>query len=110
MNYDPKSPKAGRVSEPVQVYLHRPDQDRLERLTERLGTSKSDALRRGLEALERQLTDPSDHPALRIIGLGESDPTKVGAADLAHGHDSALSDSEIASWYDADDREKGDGA
>jgi hypothetical protein len=44
--------RAGRVAEPVQVYLGGPDRDRLERLAERLDTTKSDVLRRGLEALE----------------------------------------------------------
>lgn len=53
--HDPKK-LAPRVAEPVQVYLHPPDRERLERLTERLGTTKSDILRRGLEALEAQTT------------------------------------------------------
>ncbi len=44
--------KPGRVSEPVQVYLAGPDLDRLERLSSRLGATKSDVLRRGLSALE----------------------------------------------------------
>ncbi|MDH4348149.1 MAG: ribbon-helix-helix protein, CopG family [Gemmatimonadota bacterium] len=44
--------RAGRAAEPVQVYLDRPDRERLERLAERLDTTKSDVLRRGLEALE----------------------------------------------------------
>ena len=43
---------ATRVAEPVQVYLASPDRERLERLAERLDTTKSDVLRRGLEALE----------------------------------------------------------
>lgn len=42
----------GRVSEPVQVYLDRPDRERLERLAAQLGTTRSDVLRKGLEALE----------------------------------------------------------
>jgi hypothetical protein len=53
--HDDKKP-APRVAEPVQVYLQPPDRERLERLTERLGTTKSDILRRGLEALEAQTT------------------------------------------------------
>lgn len=93
-----KNPKATSVSEPVQVYLHRPDQDRLKRLTERLETNKSDVLRRGLEALERQLTDPAEHPALRIVGLGASDPATHAVADPARDHDQILADSEAASW------------
>ncbi len=107
MNHDPGTPKPPRVSEPVQVYLHRPDQDRLERLTERLETTKSDVLRRGLEALERQLTDPADHPALRIIGLGASNTDAPPAADPAREHDPFLTDSEIASWGPTPDGSSG---
>jgi hypothetical protein len=43
-------------AEPVQVYLALPDRERLERLTTRLDATKSDVLRRGLEALEAQTT------------------------------------------------------
>ena len=45
-----KSP--ARVAEPVQVYLAEPDRDRLQRLAQELGLTKSDVLRRGLVALE----------------------------------------------------------
>ncbi len=107
MDYDSETPRPPRVSEPVQVYLHRPDQDRLERLTERLETTKSDVLRRGLEALERQLTDPADHPALRIIGLGASDTDAPPATDPAREHDPFLTDSEIASWGPTPDGSSG---
>lgn len=98
MSYRGRTPKAARVAEPVQVYLHRPDQERLKRLTERLQTNKSDVLRRGLDALERQLTDPAEHPALRIVGLGASDPSMHADADPARDHDHLLADSEVASW------------
>ncbi len=47
-----KPGKAARVAEPVQVYLERPDRERLERLADALDATKSDVLRRGLEALE----------------------------------------------------------
>lgn len=46
--------RAGRVSEPVQVYLAGPDLDLLDRLARRLGATKSDVLRRGLSALDAQ--------------------------------------------------------
>lgn len=46
---------SGRVAEPVQVYLDRADRERLERLAARLDATKSDVLRRGLEALESRL-------------------------------------------------------
>lgn len=47
-----KRRRAPRVAEPVQVYLETSDRARLDRLTARLGATKSDVLRRGLEALE----------------------------------------------------------
>lgn len=47
-----KKRKARRVAEPVQVYLEAADRARLERLAARLDATKSDVLRRGLEALE----------------------------------------------------------
>ena len=57
MTYRHEPPKRPpRVAEPVQVYLQPRDRERLERLTARLGTTKSDILRRGLEALEAQTT------------------------------------------------------
>ncbi|MBK7905109.1 MAG: hypothetical protein IPJ78_00935 [Gemmatimonadetes bacterium] len=46
--------RSGRVSEPVQVYLAGPDLDLLDRLSTRLGATKSDVLRRGLSALDAQ--------------------------------------------------------
>jgi len=104
MTYERKRSRPGRVREPVQVYLDPDDQARLERLTERLETSKSDALRRGLEALERQLIDPAEHPALRIVGIAG----REGAArpetdrdplpDAAREHDRVLTDAEESAW------------
>lgn len=107
MVYDPETPRPPRISEPVQVYLHQGDQDRIKRLTERLGTTKSDVLRRGLDALERQLTDPADHPALRIIGLGASDTDARPATKPPREHDPFLTDSEIASWGPTPDGSSG---
>jgi len=54
---------SGRVAEPVQVYLDRPDRERLDRLAERLEATKSDVLRRALAALESQVRPPSSAPA-----------------------------------------------
>jgi hypothetical protein len=54
--------RSARVGEPVQVYLQRPDRERLERLSARLDATKSEVLRRGLEALET-VTRPSARPA-----------------------------------------------
>jgi hypothetical protein len=88
------------LREPVQVYLDGPDQERLERLTSRLASTKSDVLRRGLEALEDQLSDPSGHPALRIAGiLHHSHPDAV---DAAREHDRVLAEWEEDSWSGSD--------
>jgi len=92
-----KSRLPPRVAEPVQVYLHPDDQDRLARLTDKLSTSKSDVLRRGLEALEREVSDPAAHPALKLVGLGASDPA-TDPLDPAREHDAALADSEVRAW------------
>lgn len=54
--------KPARVAEPVQVYLERPDQERLERLATALDATKSDVLRRGLAALESQICRPAARP------------------------------------------------
>lgn len=101
--HDNRLSAAARVREPVQVYLDAAEQDRLERLRRQLSTSKSDVLRRGLEALERALVDPVRHPALRIIGLvGEEGAGGGGsvpaAGDAARDHDAFLADGEEASW------------
>ena len=88
-----------RVAEPVQVYLERPDRDRLERLAAQLDATKSDVLRRALGALERQLMDPAVHPALRIIGLAAGYPRPPSPGyDVAREHDRFLAESERASW------------
>ena len=91
--------RGGRVAEPVQVYLDRSERDRLDRLAGRLDATKSDVLRRGLEALERELTDPKHHPALRVIGLAAGYPRKPDPGyDVAREHDRFLARSEQASW------------
>src|SRR6266536_2620571 len=78
-----------RVSEPVQVYLDAVERQRLERLAQHLGATKSDVLRRGLEVLERQASDPDAHPALQIIGLADREraggPAYDGARELGAG-------------------------
>ena len=85
------------MKEPVQVYLGADELERLGRLVERLGSNKSEVLRQGLEALERQLTDPDTHPALGIIGITRSN-AKSPALDVAREHDEFLADSEVDSW------------
>ena len=92
MKYDHENKKAEakRVREPAQVYLDPPDQERLERLTEELDTTKSDVLRRGLEALERELLDPERHPALQIIGIAGVEQGSETDFDAAREHDRYL--------------------
>ena len=89
---------ARRVGEPAQVYLTDTDQARLERLTAQLGASRSDVLRRGLEALELQHMDPSAHLTLRLIGL-VADLDEADAVDVAREHDRVLSEGEQSSWH-----------
>ena len=98
MNYSHDKPSKRRVAEPVQVYLRPAEKDRLERLTAKLEATKSDVLRRGLEALERQISDPDHHPALSIIGI-VSLPDDPGF-DIAREHDEYLAATAIASWSD----------
>ena len=92
MNYNHELMKrtAERVREPVQVYLDAPEQKRLERLTAELDTTKSDILRRGLEALERELFDPEHHPALQIIGIAGVARGPECDLDVAREHDRYL--------------------
>jgi NurA-like 5'-3' nuclease len=47
-----KPARPARVAEPVQVYLDPAQRATLERLAAQLGATKSDVLRRGLDALE----------------------------------------------------------
>lgn len=90
-----------RVSEPVQVYLDSGQRRRLAQLAGELGLSKSDVVRRGLEALERQMADPAEHPALRIIGIASAESTKAADYDVARDHDRYLAESERKSWKPA---------
>lgn len=88
--------KKRKVSEaaPVQVYLAPGDRSRLERLADQLELSKSDVLRRGIEALEHQVSDPGADPILRIIGIaGDAgrDDSDVGY-NVAVEHDRYLAD------------------
>ncbi len=101
MNYAHDNSSKRRVAEPVQVYLRPCERERLERLTAELDTTKSDVLRRGLEALEVQISDPEHHPALRIIGMVRA--TDDPGIDVAREHDEYLATTEIASWQSVDE-------
>lgn len=80
-----------RVSEaaPVQVYLDRSSRDRLDRLAERLELTRSDVLRRGLMALEREASDPSLHPVLKLAASGVQ-ASGAPEYDVAREHDRFL--------------------
>jgi Arc/MetJ-type ribon-helix-helix transcriptional regulator len=108
MKYSHDRPKPAKVREPVQVYLDPADQARLDRLTKELATSKSDVLRQALGALERELTDPEQHPALRIIGIAGKWPLRPDPGyDVALEHDRFLAESEEASWKRSDEPDEG---
>jgi hypothetical protein len=92
------TPKRVREAAPVQVYLIEDDRRRLERLGEQLDLNKSEILRRGLLALERELADPAAHPALRLIGVAAAELPDVPAIDAAREHDRALGEDEEAAW------------
>ncbi|MEJ7810713.1 MAG: hypothetical protein WKG32_09930 [Gemmatimonadaceae bacterium] len=87
-----------RESAPIQVYLDLDEQHRLARLAEQLDESKSEILRRGLLALEREVLDPAAHAALRLIGIATAERPGVARVDAAREHDRVLADAEEASW------------
>src|SRR5512139_207281 len=68
-DHDHRSTDRGSEAPPFQVYL--------------------DILRRGLLALERELTDPGAHPALRLVGAAASEAPDV-EYDVAREHDRFL--------------------
>ena len=91
-DHEEKKNQAKPAREPAQVYLDAPEQRRLGRLTEQLDTTKSDVLRRGLEALEREVFDPDHHPALQIIGIAGAEQAPDCDFDVAKEHDRYLAD------------------
>ena len=87
-----------REAAPLQVYLIADERDRLERLADQLDASKSDVVRRGLLALERELLSPASHPALRLIGIADAEIAGTTEADAARDHDQVIAEAEEASW------------
>jgi hypothetical protein len=86
--------KPQRVGEPVQVFLGPADMRRLRTLAAQSGSSKSDVLRRGLAALEREISSPDDNPLFRLIGIiGRDTGTTGDGRDVAREHDAVLADS-----------------
>ena len=75
----------------MQVFLARLDQERLLGLAEQLGVSKSDVLRRGLSALEREVMNPASHPIVMLTGLVDGDDgTTESGTDAGREHDAVL--------------------
>jgi hypothetical protein len=84
------------------VYLVADERERLERLADQLDATKSDVVRRGLLALERELTSPAAHPALRLIGIAGAELPGLAPADAAREHEQLLVDAEEAAWAPPD--------
>ncbi len=61
------------AKKPVQVYLDRRHLNILKQVVEKLGVSQAEALRRGLEALAREVISPQEDPAWQLIGLAGED-------------------------------------
>ena len=87
-----------REAAPLQVYLVADERERLERLADQLDATKSDVIRRGLLALERELQSPASHPALRLIGIADAEKPGLAPVDAARAHDREIAEGEEASW------------
>ena len=55
----------GRVREPIQVYLTTAERERLDRVAKRLGVSRSEVLRRGLEDFAERDADAAREELIR---------------------------------------------
>ena len=55
----------GRVREPIQVYLTTAERERLDRVAKRLGVSRSEVLRRGLEEFAERDSDAAREELIR---------------------------------------------
>ncbi len=82
----------------MQVYLDAVERQRLERLARQFGATMSDVVRRALEVLEQQASDPAAHPALQIIGIADRERAGGPGYDVAREHDRYLAESEAAGW------------
>ncbi len=72
----------------IRVYLDAGQQAILADLAARLGLSKAEVLRRGLDRLAREVVPPEEDPALELIGLMGEDTDSPG--DLSVEHDRYL--------------------
>ncbi len=84
--------RRSRVAEPVQVYLDTQDRGALEQLARHLDLSKSDVIRRALNALERATFANEGHPALRVVGLASAETAPPLSYDPAVEHDRYLAE------------------
>jgi hypothetical protein len=88
----------------VQVYLGPDEQQRLTELAERLETNKSEVLRRGLLALEREIREPDEHPMLNAMGIiktSRPDPLAGSGLDPARDHDAYIALAEEQRWKES---------
>jgi hypothetical protein len=69
---------------PVQVYLDRSYLSKLSRLASRLGVSRAEVLRRGLDALARDVIPPEEDPAVQLIGLMGDQSDSPGDLSIEH--------------------------
>lgn len=69
------------------MYLDQADRTRLDRLTRSLNTTKSDVLRSALQALERQVRHPDEHPALALIAIASRETVPPVGYSVAREHD-----------------------
>jgi hypothetical protein len=90
--------QAPPIKKPVLVHLDAGERQRLARLARQIGATKSDVLRRGLEALARQVFDLDAHPALQIVGLASRARPGGPRYSVAREHDRYLADSEEVGW------------
>lgn len=72
------------VREPIQVYLSTVERERLERLASSLGISRSEVLRRGLEALD-QAERPGDAALADLVRRGWLTPPLITGGPVPDG-------------------------
>ncbi|CAN5857373.1 hypothetical protein BH20GEM1_BH20GEM1_00510 [soil metagenome] len=72
---------AARVREPIQVYLSTAERDRLDRLASKLGVSRSEVLRRGLDAMA-ETEKPGDAALADLVRRGILRPALRSPAPL----------------------------
>lgn len=73
-----------KVREPIQVYLSTAERERLERLASSMGISRSEVLRRGLEALA-QAERPGDAALADLVRRGWLTPPLTTSGPVPQG-------------------------